>query len=80
MPGGNRRSRSRAEIILDYIKAFIWSVLVILAVFLFRPDFTEMLKSGVWKSGVLEVGNRESNTQTLVQDAKPIQKDYLINI
>lgn len=81
MPGENQRGRKEArEISLNIINTLIWPVLIIAVVFLFRPDLTEMMKAGVWKSGVLEVGNRKPNMQAAAQSANTLQKDYLVKI
>jgi hypothetical protein len=72
--------KSRAELILEIIKVFIWPVLIVLAVMWLGTDLKEILKSRTWKIGVVEVGDRISNLKDSMQDSLLVQKDYLAKI
>jgi len=72
--------KSRAEVILEAIRIFIWPALVVLAVLWLGTDLKEILKSRTWKIGIIEVGDRVSNLGNTLQDELLMQKDYLDQI
>jgi hypothetical protein len=72
--------KSRAELVLEIIKTFVWPVLIVLAVMWLGPDLKEILKNRTWKIGVVEVGDRISNLKDSMQDSLLAQKDYLAKI
>jgi hypothetical protein len=72
--------KSRAELVLEFIKTFLWPVLIVLAAVWFGPDLKEILKNRTWKIGVVEVGDRISNLKDSMQDSLLAQQDYLAKI
>ncbi|MGB5156215.1 hypothetical protein [Desulfobacterium sp. N47] len=72
--------KSRAELVLEIIKIFIWPVLIVFAVMWLGPDLKEMLKNRTWKIGVLEMGDRISTLKDTMQDSLLAQQDYLSKI
>lgn len=72
--------KGRAQLVLEFIKAFLWPVLAVVAVLCFGPDLKDILKNRTWKIGVIEVGDRISNLKDSMQESLLIQKDYLTKI
>lgn len=72
--------KSKLEIILEFVKTFIWPLLVVVGIFWLGPDVKDMLKSRTWKIGILEVGDRVSNLENTLQDELLQQQDYLDQI
>lgn len=72
--------KSKLEIILEFVKTFIWPALVVIGIFWLGPDLKDMLKSRTWKIGIIEVGDRVSNLENTLQDELLQQQDYLDKI
>jgi len=69
--------KTKAEIILESIKIFLWPVVILVAIFWFGNDLKDMLKNRSFKIGLVEVGDRINNLEGSVQEGLISQKDYL---
>ncbi|SRR5579883_1838978 len=72
--------KSSPEIVLEYIKVFIWPFLAVGAVLWLGGDLKEILETRTVKIGVLEIGNRISGLDSTLQNTLVVQKDNLNKI
>ena len=72
--------KSKPEIILEFVKIFIWPTLAMIAVLWLGPDLKEILKSRTWKIGIIEVGDRVSNLEETLKEELLVQQEYLDKI
>lgn len=72
--------KSTPEIILEFVKIFIWPTLAVIAVLWLGPDLKEILKSRTWKIGIIEVGDRVSNLEETLTEELMVQQKYLDEI
>lgn len=73
-------AKSTPEIVLEFVKIFIWPLLVVIGVVWLGPDLRDILKSRTWKIGIIEVGDRVSNLEETLQNELLVQKGYLDKI
>jgi|GEM_PF-2474843 len=73
-------SKSKAELILEYVKVFIWPVLITIAVLVYHNLALDIIKNRKWKVGIVEVGERVETLEKAVQEQLIFQKDNLESI
>lgn len=76
----NNGSKFSAELVLEFIKVFIWPVLLVTAILIYHDTAIDIIKNRKWKVGIVEVGDRVVSLEKAVQEQLIYQKDYLVLI
>lgn len=69
-----------AMLVLEYLKVFIWPVLLLIGVFTFKPQIEEILQTREISVGSLTVGKKIDGIEDSVQQQLAVQKHYIEQI
>lgn len=66
-----------ALLVLEYLKVFIWPVVLLIGVFMFKPQIEEILRTREISVGSLTVGKKIEGIEVSVQQQLAVQKHYI---